>query len=773
MGHKLNGSYFGDNLNRIAFPLGGIGAGMLCLEGNGSFSNVSVHHRPEVFNKPLMYGAISLKQDNVWKAKVLQGRTPDWQVMFPWGETFDGSGNGGVNSTFGYPFFRNCQFESEFPFARVLLSDPDMPLEATLTGWSPFSPGHADDSSLPMASLEYVFENKSSKAIDAVFTFAAENFMKQKQGRKCSSDVYCSPSIIELDYATLQTQNGFILHQPKGNGLSSRQGDFAVVAMEEATIDCRWFRGGWFDSQTMLWSDISSGSAQENEPFESGDPSPGGSLAIKFHLKAGESKVIKLFLAWYVPFSSLFIGGEKPSEDKNPELFYRPWYAGAYKDIDAVIRYGHENLERLRKESVQFRNNLFSRQLPPEVIEAVSANLSILKSPTVLRQIDGRLWCWEGCCDDVGCCNGSCTHVWNYAQALPHLFPDLERSLRQTEFNECQDERGHQNFRAYLPIRPADHKHHAAADGQLGGIMKVHRDWKISKDDKWLLKIWPKVKQSLSYCIETWDPDHKGLIIEPHHNTYDIEFWGPNGMCTSLYLGALKAANLMAKALGETNKLYTDLYKSGRKAMENDLFNGDYFFQKTQVEELHSRPPQDVNALFGEDNLYKSEEAQALLLKEGPKYQYGSGCLSDGVIGAWMAEVCGVGEILDPEKVKSHLLAVYRYNYQRSFHNHINPQRPTFALNEDAGLLLCTWPNGGKLTLPFPYSEEVWTGIEYQVASHLAMMGEKEKSLEIIRTIRQRYDGKVRNPFDEYECGHWYARAMSSYSLLQAFSKLG
>jgi len=178
------------------------------------------------------------------------------------------------------------------------------------------------------------------------------------------------------------------------------------------------------------------------------------------------------------------------------------------------------------------------------VIEAIAANLTILKSPTVLRQTDGRLWLWEGCNDSTGCCRGSCTHVWNYAQAIPHLFPDLERTLRQTEFNESQDQRGHQTFRASLPIRPIAPTRYAAADGQLGGIMKVYRDWRISGDTGWLKNIWPKVKASLNYCIETWDPEHKGILSEPHHNTYDIEFWGPDAMCSSFYLGALEAAIL-------------------------------------------------------------------------------------------------------------------------------------------------------------------------------------------------------------------------------------
>jgi len=163
-------------------------------------------------------------------------------------------------------------------------------------------------------------------------------------------------------------------------------------------------------------------------------------------------------------------------------------------------------------------------------------------------------------------------------------------------------------------------------------------------------------------------------------------------------------------------------------------------------------------------------EAHAVLQREGPKYQYGAGCLADGVLGDWIARCCGVGPVVDEKKTARHLAAVYRHNFRESLHDHANPQRPGYAFGQESGLLLCTWPRGGKLSLPFPYSNEVWTGFEYQVASHLIMTGQVEEGLAIVRAVRQRYDGRWRNPFDEYECGHWYARAMSSYGLLQALS---
>ncbi|HMD60131.1 MAG TPA: GH116 family glycosyl hydrolase, partial [Opitutaceae bacterium] len=446
--------------------------------------------------------------------------------------------------------------------------------------------------------------------------------------------------------------------------------------------------------------------------------------------------------------------------------YYQPWYSGRFASIDEVAAYWRDHYAELRSRSERFSDCFFDSSLPPEAVEAAGANLSILKSSTVLRQADGRLWGWEGCDEDNAQGPGTCTHVWNYAQSVAHLFPSLERTLRETEFTVGQDEHGHQNFRVALPIQASAHDFYAAADGQLGGIMKVHREWRISGDTAWLRGLWPRVRASLDYGIATWDPGHKGWPEEPQHNTYDIQFWGPNGMTSSFYAGALKAAVAMGRALGEDVALYGDLLARGTERTNQELFNGEYFFQRVEWKGLRAKVSAD-GKFYGE---YYSKEAAELLEREGPKYQYGTGCLSDGVLGSWLALACGVGQVLDPEKIRSHLKAVHRHNFKRDLSGHANPQRATYANGREGGLLLCSWPRGQMPSLPFVYSNEVWTGIEYQAASHMIMMGLVGEGLEVVRACRARYDGKARNPFDEYEWGHWYARAMASYGLIQALS---
>ena len=768
---EFNSEYRGEHLNRVAFPVGGIGAGMFCLEGNGSLSHFSLRNKPDIYNRPFIFSAISFK-GNETIARMLEGPVAARRLF---GEPL--TAEGGYLDFFGVPRFDETSFNARFPFGTVKLEDGRVPLEISVTGWSPFIPGDADNSSLPVGGLEYVFSNPTGETKEAVFSFHSENLMRIGQHTHMGDGFVGRDSIIGIP-------GGFILSQAPLPGKPHYKGDFAVFTdAEDAVTDHSWFRSGWFDSRTVLWRDVMAGNTP-SRPVTEG--APGASIYFPLKLEPGESRTIRIMVCWYVPYSDERYGWGQGDQEFNKKLrdfqlkkpegtpveiisgFHQPWYSGRFKDINELVIYWGKHYNDLKRRTELFTETFYSSDLPPVLLEAVAANLTILKSPTVLRQKDGRLWGWEGCADDKGSCEGTCTHVWNYAQAVSHLFPSLERTLRETEFFVSQNEQGHQNFRSNLPVRPGTHGWYAAADGQLGGIMKVYREWRISGDSELLEIIWPEVRKSLNYCIRQWDPRHRGVLEEPHHNTYDIEFWGPNGMTTSFYLGALNAAIHMGRFLGEDISLYEQLFARGKKFLEEELFNGEYFIQKIVTEGLNAADP--VTASRASLGGWYSEEALEILQAEGPKYQYGNGCLADGILGVWLSAMCGLDAGIDPEKVKSHLLSVYKYNYRKDLSCHWNTQRATYAYGNEGGVLNCTWPRGGELTLPFSYSNEVWTGIEYQVASHLMLMGEVEKGLDIVSSLRRRYDGRIRNPFNEYEYGHWYARAMASYGLIQGLT---
>ena len=763
---KYNAPYSGENLNRLAFPIGGLGAGMFCLEGTGAISAMSVRNKPDIYNEPSLFAAIASKGVTNG-VKVLEGPVPDWKMF---GQR--GTGNGAAGTTYGLPRFSKAEFATQFPFGNIKLQDADMPMKVAVKGWSPFIPTDEDNSSLPLGAIEYTFSNTGTKLLDAVFSFNTKNFLTNTEG--------AVNKIVSI-------KNGFTLQQEATKDKPEAEAHFAFFTDDDATVvDHCWFRGGWWDPLTMAWNTVRDGKTRETKPVEK--DAPGASLFVPFTLQPGATKTVRLMASWYVPESDLRIGDVVPKDGcnpdsgccsapedlgvkngkKNPSQNYKPWYSARFAEVKEVADYWRNNYADLYRKTKLFSDAFYASTLPPEVMEAVAANLTIIKSPTVLRQYDGRLWSWEGSGDDGGCCHGSCTHVWNYAQAVPHLFPTLEKSLRNTEFCENQSKEGHQGFRANMPISPLKHDFHAASDGQLGGIMKVYRDWRISGDSEWLRKIYPVVQTSMDYCISTWDPRGKGVVEEPHHNTYDIEFWGPDGMITSFYLGALTATMLMGKHLGKVVSKYEDLYKKGKVFLETVLYDGEYFYQKIEYKNLKAENPAKAQS-FGGDY---SAEAIDILKEEGPKYQYGKGCLSDGILGAWIGSACGLPSFIDEKKVSSHLLAVHKYNLRTSLKEHANPQRPAYALGNEGGLLLCTWPKGGKLSLPFVYSDEVWTGIEYQVAAHLMTQGHIKEGLDIVSLCRDRYDGKIRNPFNEYECRHWYARAMSSYGMLQALTGL-
>jgi len=900
--HKFN-EYTGDHLNRVAFPLGGIGAGMFCLEGTGAISHVSLKHEMDFFHEPAAYAAICVK-GKTHLAKVLEGPVPDWKIF---GRPL--SGRGAERTTYGLPRFQTATFRARFPFGEIVLRDSEIPLDVHLTGWSPFVPNDPDASSLPVAAIEYRFTNPTRQPVEAVFSFNTPNFMisnrpgmqggdaihsmengfvlyQGPQQKLPTAEIYKNsqfthrdpasgervagllaeyfrnmnlegaPELVrsetfvnrefttevvpgfpalnfsarwtgeisvpesglyqfcvagddgyrlflddQLVFAKWQEQSETLTcekvtleknktyrirleyYQGRGEAVirlgygafdpakdSAGEAALAIFISEApVVIDHSWFKGGWWDPMTLTWNNVQNARLVANPP-QSGS-SRGASVFVPLSLQPGEEKIVRLKFAWYVPDTQIRYGQPNPEcsgEGCCPgDPFYKPWYASRFKNLAEVTQFWQKHYDTLRQQSEQFSQTFYDTNLPDEVVEAVAANLTILKSPTVLRQADGQLWAWEGCNDNSGCCAGSCTHVWNYAQAIPHLFPGLERSLRHTEFFKSQNPAGHQTFRSNLPISSAAHTFHAAADGQLGGIMKVYRDWRISGDDAWLKAIWPRVRQSLDYCIQTWDPREIGALEEPHHNTYDIEYWGPEGHCTSFYLGALAAAIKMGTFCGDDVARYQKLMEKGRRFLETELYNGEYFYQQVKTTGLKAQF-QPVQS----DASGRGYAAQAEMInQQGPKYQYGTGCLSDGVLGFWLARVCGMDdELADGQKIRSHLMSVYNYNLKADLFDHANVQRPSYATGHDGGLLLCTWPRGKKPLLPFVYSDEVWTGIEYQVAGHLIMEGMVKEGLEIVRTCRQRYDGRVRNPFNEYECGHWYARAMSSFGLIQALT---
>ncbi len=777
--HAGQRTFSGDTATQVAMPLRGIGAGSICLNGYGGLQDFAIHERPATSALPSMWSSNSPQaafavlhiKGSPGVTKLVEGPFPPFKI-FDQGLQGEGLRRGGFE---GFPRFQKCTFKGEFPFGEARFSDPAVPLEVKLMGWNPFIPLDDKNSGIPCVILEYTLRNTSHQAVEYEFSYHLSHLAPG-----------CKPDDSGSANTVIPGKGVFLHNDEEANAEGFGSASLTVIGEKprdnQPRIKGMWLRSPeWtYGSLTALWREVSNGTFTANDGSNGVDVigRNGGSVLMEGKLAPGEFRTHPILITWHFPNCYIEAGGKPASDVKGepgcrtrgagvPPL-WRPFYASIWKDAREVALYVDQNYSSLRARTVRFQEAVFSSTLPAYVLDAVSANLAILKAPTVLREENGNLWGWEGCFPDNGCCEGSCTHVWNYAQAFPHLFPQLERTLRSLELIRSMDERGHVNFRGAIPDGPVDHGWHAASDGQLGGIMKLYRDWQVSGDTGWLREMYPLAKRSLDYCITTWDPDHRGGLFEPHHNTYDIEFWGPDGMCTSIYLGALSAMARMAKAVGQANDagFYGELAEKCARLMDEQLFNGEYYQQKVEYEGL--RDTSFAKSVAHVDD--KSSELQQLLKREGPRYQYGSGCLSDGVIGAWMARTYGIETPLGRKNVRSTLQAIFKNNFKTDLSEHANAQRPGYALGREPGLLLCSWPHGDKPTLPFIYSDEVWTGIEYQVASHLIQEGLVDEGLTIVKAVRSRYDGKTRNPWNEYECGNWYARAMSSYSLLGALA---
>jgi uncharacterized protein (DUF608 family) len=739
-------TFSGRHLSMISFPLGGIGTGSVGLSGRGGLIDWEIFNRPNVGSSfPRTFPIVWAKEEDAEPVcRVLQGPAqPPFQ--------HDGHGNP-CSSGEGLPHMDSCTFRGECPFAWIDFKGKALPVKVSLEAYNPFIPSDPDASGYPAAVLRYTVTNKRKVPVDVTVAWSLLNMVgsignAERDPNACKGIEFGLGDNVN-EAVKDRTVRGLAFTSRKWAESHPRFGSMALLTPDKpVTVLTHWLREGWFTGMHDFWDTFSAKGRFADRHYDASPDgqSDAGALGIRAKLGPGESKVMTFYLTWHFPNFEKYWGEvpccDSPScKGNGTRATWRNYYAGQFRDAVDVARQLHRKEAALRAKSMQFHDALFSSTMPPAALDAVSSQMSILKTATCLRLTDGTFYGFEGCSPVSGCCEGSCTHVWNYQQTLPFLFPSLERSMRSADYTYNMRDDGGMCFRLQLPLGSEPNDFHACADGQMGGIMKTHRDWKISGDDAWLKGLWPSVKKALEYAWVQWDADRDGVMEGIQHNTYDIEFLGPNPLMAGFYLGALAAGAEMAEAVGESHaaERYRAIAKKGRAWVEKNLFNGEYYVQK-----------------------YDPEQA--------PQFQFGKGCLSDQVLGQWIAAVSGLGDVLDKKQVRTALRSIFWHNWRKSLADHANAQR-VFALNDESGLVLCSWPKGGRPAIPFPYSDEVWTGFEYQVASHLILEGMVEEGLAIVQGARDRHDGLRRNPWNEFECGNHYARAMSAYGLLLALS---
>ncbi len=735
--------YKGEYLNEISFPLGGIGTGCIGIAGNGGLVDFEIFNRPNKGSRiqgTTFFAITASYPDGKRATRVICGDTvKDLSGRY---NGRNGFGYGPAADTMcGLPHFSDVVFDGRFPTAELTFSDADFPGIVKMTAWSPFIPLDSESSSIPAACFGVSVE-KGREDVEYRVFFSVKNPFGSTRNEDISTDDFTA--------VKLYTEG-----RPRTD---KDYGDMTVaVAAKDGILQEYWYRGGGRDAVSTFWRELTEG---DLHPRRYGCAGERDVCTVGGVIRNGEP--LRFVLAWNVP--NRYNYWDPYTDENGNDVTWKNYYATRFPDSAASCFHTLGNYTGLFEKTVAFRDALFSSTLDEAVIDAAASSLSVLRSATVMRLENGELYGFEGVHEQDGSCEGTCTHVWSYAYALCFLFPDLERSIRETEFIYDTADSGRMNFRTKLPLGRKEPKRPQCVDGQMLSVVKTLREWKISGDGEWLKKYFPTVKKILSYAwsednYQFWDRDRDGVLEGEQHHTLDADLFGPSSWLEGLYLLALKAAAEMAEYLGEkeTAKEYSALFENGYEYMKKFLFNGEYFIQNVDIRDRSYMDWLDCASYWNEE-------------KGQLKYQIGEGSEIDQMLAQWHSDILGLGDIFDKKQRETALRSMMKHNFKPRLRDVANMWR-VFAINDESGVIMCDYPDGAeKPIIPIQYCEECMTGFEYAFAGLLVAEGMTDDGIRVVKAIRGRYDGKKRNPYNEIECGSNYARSMASFALLPIFS---
>lgn len=734
--------YEKSHLREIRFPLGGIGTGSVSLAGNGRLCDFEIFNRPaKGSTNGYSHIAVCAKTNGKLYPRVLNGDLDCGLVGQYEKKTFSGYGHGPSAATMcGFPHFRNVVFDGEFPVARLRFADEGFPGEVLLTAFNPLIPGDAESSGIPAAFFDVCYKNTTDSEVELFSVFSLQNpFEKSKNTR-------LAPAAVMLQNAETEDESDI------------RYGDLTLAAeAEKVGAQEYWYRGGWQDGIVSFWNEFRTGVLSERH-YDTNGKKDTASVYGSIRVAPGEEKSVRFVMTWNIP--NCYNYWEPARDENGKDITWKNHYATRFSSSFESASYALQSFSSLFSRTDRFREVLHTQTLDPAVIDAAASTIAVLKSPTVLRLENGEFYGWEGVHEEIGSCEGTCQHVWNYAYSLCFLFPELERSIHELTLRYCMRSDGGTVFRLKLPLGYRENTMRPCVDGQMGVILRLYRDFKITGDKAYLREKWQDIKKMIAFAWsesneDAWDRDRDGVLEGRQHHTLDMELFGPHAWLEGFYLAALKACEELAHELSDPDEeLYRALFQNGYEWTKKNLFNGNYFIQRLDLA--------DKKAIerFPLTEEYWNDEQKEI------KYQIGDGCEIDQLCGQWHATINGLGYIFDKEQLHTALRSLYRNNYKPQMRDFANPWR-IFALNDESGAIICDYPSGTKKpAIPIPYCEESMNGFEYQLAGILLQEGFIEEGLTVVRAVRNRYNGENRNPYNEIECGSNYARSMASFALI-------
>lgn len=732
-------------------PLGGLGTGSLAIRGDGSLGQWQIVNRiNHIGYVPLSFFALFWDQDAKRGARLLQSdEFWDLSEFTPPVSTTDHVVPGALRRwAEPLPKARIASFDGKYPVATVDYDlGEDCPFRLRMKAWSPLVPGNAADSGWPVAVFEFEFENLTDHSAHAHLLSSLQNCVGWD-------------GVTEIDgirfpgyggnFNTFESFDGNAYLWMENVSLPEDHPSQGVVAMacEGAPLEAaaQWARleeiwGPFRDKGRIL-------GYRHIGPSRNGETWNGAFLQAR-DFTGGEKFTFTVVLAWHFP--NRYLDYELPKaivpDDKS-----RFFLGNRYAERGSPRRWLPEFMKRraaLAEATDRYVEELYGRDLPPVVLDAIGSNVANLRTNVCLWTADGRFHgfegghgasTWEGPTGVGGSCPMNCTHVWNYDQTLLHLWPDLFRSMRETDWDVNLHPTGYLPHRTILPLflprmwdMPIEGPVNPAIDGLFAAMLKTYQYALHTGDWEWVRSRWPKVKTALAYVFSL-DPDEEGVIRGEQPNTYDISLFGPNTFIGSQLLAALRAVEEMALKLGddEVAQGCRRRFEIGTVAYDAECFNGEYFVQ---------RVPEGCQS----------------------RHQFGLGCVTDQLLGEWWAQRLGLGSVLPVDHIRQALRAIFRRNFRTSFEGFVQTPRE-FASASDAGLLNATYEPGERPEVPLLYSDEVWPGVEYAYASLCLSHGLVEPAMTVVQAVRSRYDGRERNPFNEVECGDHYIRSLSAWA---------
>ena len=666
--HDLR-EFTGQNLTAIDIPLGAVGGSVIRMNGKAQrqwwhiFNNYE--ERLNTGRVPNSFFAIRTSDSNMPMVKVLQ-----------------------TESEGPFEAFNSLRLRSQYPFAYYDFQDSDLPVSVSMEVSSFLIPMDLKNSAIPCAIFKFMVNN-NSQSKQSVSLLATQQNAVGFDGYEVHS------GFENRNCSGYGSNKNIIVNNKKHTSLqmSGNAGSMQLSAYTDNVKGTSSF-GNLLDlHDEFIKSGKLSGPQASQSPSE--EETLVGALCKEIELKPGEEKSITFVLSWHIPKGSFGKTGSLAWDFSQAGCQYENFWS----DANTVDDYVFNNFKDLYGKTRLYTDTLYESNIPGYVIDRISSNISVLKSPTSFWTKDGYYGLWESTSNNEEWL-GNCKHVYHYAQAHARLFPELGRILRKQDIKSMTKE-------GLLPARDGDSVN--ALDGHCGTILSIYREHLLSENKTFLESIWGKTKEAMFYMITIHDPEETGMVSGSYHNTLDCNVSGTSPWIGSLYLAALKACSIMASLVKDTKNKdkYESIFEKGKLVQNTELWNEELgvYIEKSQ-------------ALPNTLNMNK-------------------GISIDMFLGQWWSNQLGLGELYPTERICRGLLSIYKNNKFTDTDGHYEAHFRDFLGKGDTGWMMCTYPKGMPKK-PVLYYDEIMSGFEYSFATTMIQYGLQKEGLHIIQEIFKR-----------------------------------